>query len=111
MGIFSREKPEISRKTDEATEERLGELKDEYDKSGTGHYDGGRFHKWPQSHYDRLLWAIDDAQKELDKMRKEGHKEALQLNEEYDLLRKRAEEAIQDLYNFEKNKLGMYKTK
>lgn len=47
------------------------------------------------------------AQEKLSTLQNQGEKEARALNEEYDNLRAKAEEALAALGSFEKNKLGM----
>ena len=50
---------------------------------------------------------LERAKQKLEKLKNVGHAEALKLNEEYDELRKRVEDANTALRNFEKEKLGM----
>jgi len=49
------------------------------------------------------------AMKRLRKLYEANEKEAIIINKEYDRLRQSAAQAIKDLYDFEKDKLGMHK--
>lgn len=73
---------------------------------------------WDRKHYRREWWRtslnLADADYRLKKMMTMGQKEALQLNEEYNRLKKRVEktqedatEALASLSDFEREKLGM----
>jgi hypothetical protein len=50
----------------------------------------------------------EEARKRLEDLINAGHKEALKLNEEYDRLRIKAEQAEKELEDFEREKLGMH---
>jgi hypothetical protein len=55
-----------------------------------------------------MLANIHEAEKRLERLRAEGHKEARNLNEQYDQLKTQAAHAAQALFDFERDKLGMH---
>ena len=57
--------------------------------------------------YDELWGAHSDAERRLKRLYEKGHKEAAELNREYDQLRQRVMDAIAELGTFEREKLGM----
>jgi hypothetical protein len=100
---------QYSREAYEDAEEEKKSARSHYDGLGTGIYEGGsRFVRHEQAVYDNALKSIEKADKRLERLLEKGHKEAVALNEKYDLLKRRAEEAMQDLVDFEKNQLGMH---
>jgi epoxyqueuosine reductase QueG len=58
--------------------------------------------------YTRMLAHIKEAEKRLETLKAQGHKEAQALNERYDELKEEAAKAAQALAEFEKDKLGMH---
>jgi hypothetical protein len=62
-----------------------------------------------QNIYDTIWRYSDEADKKLKKFYEKGKEEAIALNEEYDRLVVKAQEAMEAVANFEKEKLGMHK--
>lgn len=59
--------------------------------------------------YLAALYSIEESQKRLKKLSDQGREEASGLDKEYDRLLGLAHQAMEDLTNFEREKLGMHK--
>ena len=58
--------------------------------------------------YESMLANIREAEKRLEGLKAQGHKEARDLNERYDELKAQSAQAAQALFDFERDKLGMH---
>ena len=104
MGIFSREK--YSRKEfDEAKETSDSALKSAETRGTHGMKNMGAGVR--QRIYNELWDTAHKAQWRVEKLYAKGQAEATDLNEEYDCLRTKAQEAIKAIADFEREKLGM----
>jgi DNA repair ATPase RecN len=58
--------------------------------------------------YEGMVANIQEAEKRLAGLKTQGHKEARDLNERYDKLKKQASDAAHALFDFEREQLGMH---
>lgn len=104
MGIFEREK--YSKENYETAKENakisFGAARNQGSNTGMHPLES-------QALYDALWESSDQAEARVKKLHGIAEKEAITLNQEYDHLRKNAQEALEKLAQFEKEKLGMHK--
>ena len=108
MGIFSGE--EYSKKRFDEAKEILDVVKTEAEIRRTYGMRGVSAEE-KQRIYDEIWSNESEARERVEKLYGKGHAEARALNEEYDRLRTRAQEAIKAIADFEREKLGMHEEK
>lgn len=106
MNIF-KEKPN-SRDAYDKAEREVEAAKDFSNTRTGGTVEGGSYVSWTQEFYDHLSESVNKAERKLAKLKLQAHKEANKLNEEFDRLKRKAQEAETELSEFMENELGIH---